>query len=132
MSRTLLNFWLDCLLLILFLALLWVSFVSRFLFPPGTVADGWMLWNASFDEWLQLQFILQASLALAILLHIMLHWNWVCGVLTSKILPHRKGDKHAWTDGERTLYGVGLIVVLLNLLGFAFAAAALMIQSPSV
>jgi hypothetical protein len=128
MSRTILNFWLDLLLLITFLALLWTAFVLRFVFPPAMSAEGWRLWGQSYDQWYGLLFGILCVLAGGVLLHVMLHWSWVCGVITSKLW--RSKAKKAWSEGEQTLIGVGFMVVLINLLGVAFAAASLMIQRP--
>lgn len=131
MQRTLINFWLDATLLVLFLSVLWAAFVARFVFPPPTTAQGWTLWGWTYDDWSQAQFVLTCLLAAAVLVHVMLHWTWVCGVITSRMLRKKEGKRQAWSDGTRTLYGVGLLVVLLNVLGIAFAAAVLTIQSPS-
>ncbi|MCA9175254.1 MAG: DUF4405 domain-containing protein [Planctomycetales bacterium] len=131
MQRTLVNFWLDVFLLVVFLVDLWTSFVLRFLFPPGTAALGWELWGWGYDHWANVQFISQCVLGIGILVHVMLHWKWVCGVLTARILPHGRGEHHTWDDGIRTIVGVGFMIVLLNILGIAFAAAALTIQGPS-
>lgn len=130
MSRTLVNFWLDFSLLLSFLSLVWISFVLRFVFPPATTADGWRLWGWTYDQWLDLHFGCLCLLALGVLIHVMLHWSWVCGVLTTRLLP-AKGKRRPWDDGERTLVGVGLMVVLLNLLGIAMAAAMFTVQHPT-
>ncbi len=129
-SKTLLNFWLDTFLLLNFVTLLYVATVVRFVFPAGTVADDWTLWGFSFDAWSDLQFVLLGILAMGITVHVMLHWPWVCGVLASRLLPRRDGKKSAIPDGIRTIYGVGLLIVILNVVGLAIAAAALTIQSP--
>jgi hypothetical protein len=131
MSRTLWNFWLDVLLLCTLLVAMWCVFVLRFVFPPGTLANGWVLWGWSYDQWFQFQFSVWALFALLILVHLMLHWTWVCGVISSKLLRGRDDTKRQWSDGERTLVGVGLLVVLCNLLGIGFAVAVLMVQGPS-
>jgi hypothetical protein len=130
MSRTLFNFWLDATLLVLFLACLWCVFVIRFVFPPGTAAAGWLLWGWDYDTWCGFQFASLCALAIAVLVHVMLHWTWVCGVITSHLIPRREGRKRQWTDGERTLVGVGLMIVVFNLLGIAFAAAILTVRGP--
>jgi hypothetical protein len=57
----------------------------------------------------------------------MLHWSWVCGVIAARISRNKKAKID---DGTQTLYGVGLLIVILNVLGLATAAAALMIRSP--
>lgn len=132
MQRTLLNFWLDATLLLVFLAVLWLTFVLRLVFPPATVAAGWRLWGWSYDQLDQLRFVTTCLFGGAVLLHIMLHWSWVCGVITSRLLRRREGEKkRQWSDGIRTLYGVGLLLAILHALGIAFAAAVLMINSPS-
>jgi hypothetical protein len=46
------------------------------------------------------------------------------------LLRKKDGQRRTWDDGIRTLYGVGLLVVLFNILGVAFAAAMLMVQGP--
>lgn len=91
MSRTLLNFWLDTTLLALFLAWFWLGFVVRFVFPPGTLAEGWLLWGLTFDQWFEFEFWAACLFALAVLLHIMLHWTWVCGVITSRLIRRHDG-----------------------------------------
>lgn len=127
--RTLVNFWLDVVLLSLFLIVYWTSFVVRFVFPPATLASGWSLWGWSYDQWADLQFVVLSLFAAAVLIHVMLHWSWLCGVLTSRIIRSSKHGRRHWDEGARTLYGVGLLVVLLNFLGIAFAAAVLSVQS---
>ena len=130
MSRTLLNFWLDVLLLATFLVLLWLSVVLRFLFPPGLNAGGWSLWGWRHLQWRDAQFTTLCVFTLEILLHVMLHWSWVCGVITRRWFKSSDGKKTKWDDGKRTLVGVGFMIVLLNLMGLAMAAAALTIQKP--
>lgn len=127
MSRTAVNFLLDATLLAVFLLLVAVSAVVRFVFPPGTTADGWQLWGFGFDDWGALQFGLVAVLTLGVLVHVMLHWSWVCGVLASRML----GRKGKVDDGVQTIYGVGLLIVICNVVGLLIAAAALSIREPS-
>lgn len=129
-SWTMINFWLDGSLGVVFLAGLWTLFVTRFVFPPGTAAEGWRLWGFTYDQWSDLTFILFCVLAGGVVVHVMLHWSWVCGVITGKLMPKRDGKKRLWNDGERTLIGVGLVVVILHLLGGAFAYAMLTVQGP--
>lgn len=128
MSRTIINFLLDTVLLAAFATLIWTAVVVRFVFPPAYDAKGWSLWGYSLDQWLAIQFAMVATLTLGILLHVMLHWSWVCGVIASRITR----DKRAKIDsGTQTLYGVGLLIVILNVLGMAIAVAALTIRGPS-
>ena len=127
MSRTLLNFLLDSLLLATFAVLVWSSVVVRFVFPPGTNADGWLLWDLSYDQWAGLQFAMVAILALGVVFHVMLHWSWVCGFVTARLA---RGKKLKLDDGTQTLYGVGLLIVIFNILGLAIAAAAISVQAP--
>jgi hypothetical protein len=127
MSRTFVNFILDASLLTAFAVLIWSSMIVRFVFPPGPDAKGWFLWGLAYDQWQTIQFAMVAVLALGILVHVMLHWSWVCGVLVTRLARDKKAKID---DGTQTLYGVGLLIVIFNLLGLAIAAAALSIQAP--
>jgi len=125
MTRTLINFILDTALLLTFCALIFSSVIMRFVFPPGPDSKGWRLWNLSYDQWAGVQFAAVAVLALGILVHVMLHWSWVCGVVATRL----GRDKKAKLDeGTQTIYGVGLLILIFNVLGVAIAIAALTIR----
>ena len=129
LTRTDVNFWLDFLLLVLFLAVCALSVILEFVFPVGPQADGWLLWGRSYGEWSRIRFLFLAIMAAAVILHVMLHWSWVCGVVASR-LGSKKSGGVSQDDPTRTLWGVGLLIVVCNLVGLIVAAAALTIQSP--
>ncbi len=108
-SRTLINFWLDALLLLVFSLHSISAVIVQFVFPPGVAAKGWTLWSMNFGQWCSVQFFFLSVLAFGILVHVMLHWSWVCGVIARKLLHQRELPD----DGIRTVYGVGLLIVLL-------------------
>jgi hypothetical protein len=120
------NLLLDTALLITFMALCFAAVVVRFVFPPGPAADGWTLWGMDYDAWGGIQFALLAVLALGILVHVMLHWSWVCNVIASRL----KGRGARIDDGLQTIYGVGLLIGLLLAVGGGLAAAVLTIKGP--
>ena len=126
-SRTSINFLLDVLLLVLFVALCTTAVIVEFVFPAGPQAQGWTLWGRSQAEWSRIEFLLLATMAAAVLLHVMLHWSWVCGVVSSK-LGRKTGAAH--DDPTRTLWGVGLLILIINVIGVVVAVASLTIQSP--
>ncbi|HWB09558.1 MAG TPA: DUF4405 domain-containing protein [Pirellulales bacterium] len=129
LSRTTINFLLDTALLLVFLAIAWTSVVLRFVFPAGTAAAGWRLWGHGFDDWSAFQFALLCAFALGVLVHLMLHWSWVCGVVASR-LSRWRGLSVRFDEGTQTLYGVGLLIVAVNVVGLLIAAAALSIRMP--
>lgn len=127
--RTTLNFILDFALLVVFLALAWTMALFRFAFPPATTAQGWLLWGRSYDDWSAIQFVIFCLFGVGILFHLMLHWSWICGVITSRLSKWR--DKTIrWDEGAQTLYGVIALVALLHLLGAGVFAAMLAIAPP--
>jgi hypothetical protein len=119
--RTLLNFVLDATLLLLFLGLGCVSAIIYFIFPAGPDSAGWMLWGADYRGWCDFQFGVLCAFAFAVLLHVMLHWDWVCTVSCKFATGRALGPD----DGSRTLYGVALLILLLTLLGAAVIARTL-------
>jgi hypothetical protein len=128
MSRTWINFILDTLLLVVFTGVVWVAATLKFVFPPGPEAAGWRLWGLDYVGWSNVQFILIAIMLAGVVLHVMLHWTWVCGVVASRFGREKKGKLD---DGIRTLYGVGLLIVILHLIGIALTAASLMVEDPA-
>jgi hypothetical protein len=129
-NRTTLNLCLDTLMGCWFALLIWITLVLRIVFPPGTVADGYKLWQLGFDAWHSLHFTLFVGFALLVLVHLMLHWSWVCGVVGNRV-SRRMGRIIRIDEANQTIYGVGALIVLFNLLGLALAAAYLSVQLPS-
>ncbi len=125
--KTVINFWLDALMLVQFLAIGIVAVIVQFVFPPGVAARGWTLWGMSYGQWCSLQFALLCVFALLVLMHVMLHWTWVCGVAARQLLNRAKLPD----DGIRTIIGVGLLIVLLNVAGIAIAVANFAIKAPA-
>ena len=126
MSKTILNFWLDALLLVMFLLLVWVSTILQWIFPAASSAHGWTLWGYTYDEWQGLQYTVLAIFTLEVLLHVMLHWSWVCGVIATKIIRgHGKPDY-----GMQTIYGVILLIGILVLIGVGVGWAQFTIVKP--
>ena len=115
-SRTL-----DSLLLLVFALHSITAVIVQFVFPPGVAAKGWMLWSMNYGQWCSVQFFFLSVLAFGILVHVMLHWSWVCGVIARKLLHQRDLPD----DGIRTVYGVGLLILLL-LSGAAIVGIAMM------
>lgn len=132
MSKTVINFWLDSALLVMFLVLLWSATIVRFVFPPGPDADGWLLWGGGYRAWSDFQFATLCVFALGVLIHVMLHWTWVCGVATTRFSRKPAGQRTKLDDGQRTIIGVGAMIVILNIMGIGIAAAVLMVQGPNL
>jgi hypothetical protein len=125
-SMTIINFWLDASLMLVLVALGIVSVIIQFVFPPGISAKGWTLWSLDHTQWTSLQFGMLSVLAVGVLVHVMLHWTWICGVISRRLL----GSNELPDDGIRTVYGVGLLIVLLMTSAIAVGIATLTIEMP--
>jgi hypothetical protein len=125
-SKSVINFYLDSLLLLIVVAIGWTAAVLRFVFPAPTKAAGWTLWGWGYDAWSDFQFASLCVLALGILVHLMLHWNWVCSVLTAQIIK----TKDRIEESMQTIYGVGLLIVLLHVILIGVIAAKYSIVKP--
>lgn len=127
MSKTVVNFILDAGLLVFMVLMLFTAAALRFVFPAPTLAAGWTLWGFNYDAWANFQFVLVALFGLAILLHVMLHWAWVCSVFATKVLRGRSARPD---EGMQTIWGVGLLIVVVNVIGLLLGLAYLMVQAP--
>jgi len=127
LSRTMLNLWLDVALFVVMVFVLWVSLMMQVVFPPPTAAAGWRLWGWSLNDWRDAQFY---GLCLAILLvleHLVLHWNWVCSVIASKVLR----IKNRPDESSQAIYGVGAFIMILAIVMGSILAAMFSVQRPT-
>lgn len=126
LSKTVFNFWLDSTLLVMFVTLLWISAVLQFVFPATPDASGWTLWGRDIVGWRDAQFVVLCVFAAGIVLHVMLHWSWVIGVLNQRIFKRTVVP----TNGVDTLVGVGLLAGILHLLAAGLLVARYCVAPP--
>jgi hypothetical protein len=126
LSMSVINFWLDTTLLVVLLVLGWEAAVLQFLFPAPTLAAGWTLFGLTYDQWHDIEFATLCTFALGILVHVMLHWNWVCSVIANQIL----GTRERPDEGKQTIYGVLTLMVLLHVIGAGVILALFFMHRP--
>lgn len=126
-ASALFNFWFDVALAASVAFLIWVSATMRVAFPAPTLADGWTLWGWTYNQWHNAQFIsMCVSLVLA-LEHVVLHWNWVCGVVSSKILKLKKRPD----DAVQRMYGIAVFFGLAFMVFILMAVAMFTVKPPA-
>lgn len=124
--RTRFNYWLDAVLLATFLALLFTATVSHLVFPVEAGLGQWSVWGADVHQWRGMTYGILCGLGVLILVHLMLHWDWICQVTVQTLL----GTRLPPDDGRRTLYGVIVLVAGLVGLGALLLAAELSLKPP--
>ena len=126
LSMSVVNFWLDTTILVALLFLGWIAAVLEFLFPAPTLAGGWTLWGLTYDQWHDIEFASLCVFALGVLVHVMLHWTWVCSVVFAQILH----SKDRPDEGKQTIYGVVVLAALLHIIGAGVIIALFFIHRP--
>lgn len=129
MTRVGVNVLWDGVLVVLLLALMWSAAVLHFVFPPASAAAGWTLWGGDYDTWRRVHGAALAVFCLGILLHLILHWGWLCRYLGGKI-GRRRGRPVATDEATVTLYGVTVLIACLAILGIFVGVAQFAVRSP--
>ncbi len=125
-SMAVVNFWLDATILVALLLLIWESATLQFILPAPTLAGGWTLFGLTYDQCRDIQFATLCVFSFGILIHLMLHWNWVCSVIATQILR----DSERPDEGMQTIYGVATLIVLLHLIGAGIVVALFFVHRP--
>jgi len=82
MTRTAFNFLIDTLLLVLIVSLAATGLLLRYVLPPGSRGGSDLsLWGWTRHEWGDLHFWIALALAALLVLHVALHWSWVCATV---------------------------------------------------
>jgi hypothetical protein len=129
-SRAIVNWFLDLALALSLLAAIWTAALLQFVFPAGAEGDGWSLLGWSKPHWSTFHFACLFFFTVLALVHVMLHWSWVCGIVAQQ-LSKRSGRKIVFEDSMQTLVGVALLVAALHVLGGLLIAAMLLIREPT-
>ena len=126
MKRNTLNFWIDLISLFVMLGLAWTGLLIHYVLPPGSGGrgggHGMTLWGLGRHDYGSIHFYLALALIALMVIHIWLHWSWVC--TTVKKLAGMKS-----VNGSRgIIYGIALLVIIAALmLGALFYANKLVV-----
>lgn len=123
---TIINFWLDVFLAIVFLVQAWILAVLHVVFPRGAGND-WKIWGATPLDWSEALFTVYCVFSVGVIVHVMFHWAWICGVVATRLLGRKAGRD----DGTHTLIGVGVIVFLIHLLMGGILVARMALVAPA-
>ena len=80
MKRTALNLLIDALALLCFLGMIATGYLLRFPLPPGT-NKSLVLWGLGRHQWGDVHFWISLALLVVLLVHLVLHWQWVVSVV---------------------------------------------------
>jgi len=89
MKKPTINFYADCIGLIVFLGLVCTGFITRYILPPGTGGRGRLAHDGQGGDhiktflslgkhdWGDIHFYLAVTFVIFTLWHIYLHWTWI-------------------------------------------------------
>ena len=121
MQQNRINFAVDGITAIVALGLAATGLLLHFVLPRGS--GRWqMLWGLKRHEWGELHFWFSIGIMLLVLLHVALHWSWIC---TTVLCLCKGGGTAAPRTGRlrRHLVGAGLLVLTIVLFtGFIWMA----------
>ncbi len=123
MKRNTLNYVVDVASLLLMFALTATGIVLHYVMPrggAGRFAGRARLWDLSRHEWGDLHFYMGLAAVALLLVHVVLHWTWVCTVTRRLLRPgHHDAPLASW---QRSIYGwatVGVVAIGLGLFTLA-------------
>ncbi len=109
-TRTLTNFWLDLVSLVVMISLAMTGGLIHFVLPPGT-GHSHTLFGLGRHDFGQVHFYLAVAAVALLAVHVVLHWKWICCVL-AKMLGRAAPSRRA-----RTTWGLSLSFGVTFLLG---------------
>ncbi len=120
MKPACLNFVIDCAAAFLLLGMLATGFILRFPLPPGTQRSHY-LWGLSRHEWGTVHTWISFGLIAVLIVHVVLHWQWIDGMIRTRIGRRTRNGPPA--ESRTRMSGLVTAVVLLGAVA-AFAWAA--------
>ena len=121
MKRNTLNFVIDVVTTLVMFGMVATGLVVRFVLPPGS-GSRWVLWGLGRHDWGDLHFWLAVGIGALVLIHIALHWQWVCA---TALQLFRRGATAPGLVGRASgnLAGLGLLLLIFAIFaGFVWLA----------
>jgi hypothetical protein len=107
MKRNTGNFLIDILTFLVFFAKVWTGLLIHYVLPPGGGrGHALTLWGMNRHDYGKIHFYLALAMVALIIVHLWLHWSWICSVLSNLLgAPQPKRIR-------RFLYGMVLLLVI--------------------
>ena len=116
MRKNTLNFLVDAVSLVVMFGMIATGLVMRFVLPPGTGGRHGgarnLLWGMGRHDWGDVHFWLAVVIGVLLLVHVALHWAWVCSTL-QRLVRGGESAGSKTTTRTRNLYGAGFLVVVV-------------------
>lgn len=124
MNRNWLNFLIDGLTALVVLWLIYTGLLMYFILPPGSGHRGMTLLGLDRHGWGDVHFWTSVAVLALVLVHVALHWSWVCTMVNRML--HR-GGRGPGSRLRRNLIGVATILLLAGVMagGLLLARAAI-------
>jgi hypothetical protein len=123
-TRTKTNFWLDVASLIVMLGLILTGMVIYYVLPPGTghsrVIAG--LNRHDIGRW---HFYLGVTAVLAVAIHVVLHWSWVCCIVSSSLGRCKPSSR------VQTAWGLAVFAGVAGLIALSFGVGSSLVEPVS-
>jgi hypothetical protein len=128
MRRNTLNFVVDTVTLLTMLLMISTGLLLKFVLPPrrGTGAYQ-MLWGWDRHDWGDVHFWTAVVLGGLLLLHVALHWKWVCAT-TRQFLQHGEERVPLTPASIRNIYGVAFLALIAAVIGGVLWFASAKVQ----
>ncbi|MGY6277279.1 DUF4405 domain-containing protein [Methylomonas sp. MgM2] len=110
MNRTLINIIIDLIAALLFLGMIATGYLLRFPLPPGSNKT-YALWGLTRHQWGDIHFWISLGLLLTMLLHLVLHWNWIVTVIGKRCGLVKNKQPSLFRCGAWTVAGLALISI---------------------
>jgi hypothetical protein len=115
MRRIVFNFLIDFVSFVGVLGMITTGLVVRYILPAGS--GGFRhrvdrtLWSLSRHQWGELHFWVAAVLGALLVVHVALHWSWICHFVRQWIhgREHARSPIKPWV---RHLYGIGFLLLV--------------------
>ena len=117
MKRTTVNFWIDLVSFVVFLALVLTGLVIYYVLPPcgnctgAGCAEGQAptLWGLGRHDFGAVHFYLALATVALVIVHVCLHWTWVCQTVC------KLAGLNVTTPERGRFWGALLLIVLMTL-----------------
>jgi mono/diheme cytochrome c family protein len=116
MNRTLANILIDIVAALLFLGMIATGYLLRFPLPPGS-NKSLSLWGYTRHQWGDIHFWISLGLLVVLVVHLMLHWNWIVTVIAKRCRLPKTAQPSLVRSGVLTA-----VVVILCITLFAWSA----------